>query len=57
MQTIIDRMVKNRVLLSSIENYIQYPVINHNEKEHVKECVCVYIYIERERERERRLSD
>ena len=52
MQTIIDRMVKNRVLLSSIENYIQYPVINHNEKEHVKECVCIYIYIERERERE-----
>ena len=53
MQTFIDRMVKNRVLLSSIENYIQYPVINHKGKEHVKECVYIYIYIYRERERER----
>ena len=31
----------NKVLLSSTENYIQYPVINHNGKEYIykkKEC-------------------
>jgi len=31
----------NKVLLYSIGNYIQYPVINHNGKEYEKE----YIYI------------
>ena len=52
-------MVNNRVLLSSIEKYIQYPVINNNVKEHVKEYIYVYIYIYIyiERERERELGD
>ena len=36
--------IKNKVLLYSTGNYIQYPVINHNRKEYEKECVCVYIY-------------
>ena len=31
----------NKVLLYSTENYIQYPVINHNRKEYEKE----YIYM------------
>ena len=35
---------------NSSGNYIQYSVINHNEKEYEKNvcvcvCVCVYIYI------------
>ena len=29
----------NKALLYSIGNYIQYPVINHDGKEHEKECV------------------
>ena len=29
----------NKVLLYSTENYIQYPVINHNRKEYEKECI------------------
>ena len=36
MQTIIYRMDKHKVLLYSTGNYIQYPVINHNGKEHEK---------------------
>ena len=28
-----------------LENYIQYPVINHNGKEYEKECIYIYIYI------------
>ena len=36
--------INNNVLLYSTENYIQYPVINHNGKEYEKECICVYIY-------------
>ena len=35
----------NKVLLFRTENYIQYPMINHNGKKHKKESVCVYIYI------------
>ena len=31
--------IKNKVLLYSTENYIQYLVINHNGKEHI----CMYI--------------
>ena len=31
--------INSKVLLYSTENYIQYPVINHNAKEHIKECV------------------
>ena len=33
--------IKNKVLLYSTGNYIQYPGINHNGKEY-KECVYVY---------------
>ena len=33
--------INNKVLLYSTENYIQYPVINHNGKYYEKE----YIYI------------
>ena len=33
--------INNKVLLYSIGNYIQYPVINHNGKEYKKE----YIYV------------
>ena len=44
MQTIIYRMdLKNKVLLYSTGNYIQYPVINHNGKEYEKECIHIYI--------------
>ena len=28
--------INNKVLLQSIENYIQYPVINHNGKAYIK---------------------
>ena len=37
----------NKVLLYSMGNYIQYPVLNHNGKENKKQCVymCIYIYI------------
>ena len=41
MQTITYRMIKNKVLLFSTGNYIQYPVIKHNGKEYEKE----YIYV------------
>ena len=34
--------VENRVLLYSTENYIQYPMINHNGKEYEKK---EYIYV------------
>ena len=33
--------INNKVPLYSTENYIQYPVINHNGKEYEKE----YIYV------------
>ena len=36
--------INNKVLLYSTENYIQYPVINHSEKEY-KKRMCIYIYI------------
>ena len=37
--------INNKVLLYSTENYIQYPIINHNGKEHFKkECVYIYMY-------------
>ena len=36
--------ITNKVLLYSTENYIQYPMINHNGKEYEnKECVYIYI--------------
>ena len=34
--------INNKVLLYSTGNYIQYPVINHNEKEYKKRTyICV----------------
>ena len=36
--------INNKVLLYSTGNYIQYPVINHNEK-NMKKNVYIYIYI------------
>ena len=35
--------VNNKVLLYSTENYIQYPMINHNEKEYTKKNVYICI--------------
>ena len=35
--------INSKVLLHSTENYIQYPVINHNGKEYIKK-ECVYTY-------------
>ena len=37
--------LNNKVLLYSTENYIQYPVINHNGKEYEKECVCMCVCV------------
>ena len=37
--------INNKVLLYSTENYIQYPVINHNGKEYEKEYIQLYIDI------------
>ena len=35
--------INNKVLLSSTENYIQYPRINHSGKEDFKkECIHMY---------------
>ena len=42
MQTIMYRMENNMVLLYSTGNYIQYPEINRDGKEYVKECTCMY---------------
>ena len=33
--------INNKVLLYSTENYIQYPVISHKEKNFFK---CIYMY-------------
>ena len=33
----------SRILPYRTWKYVQYPVINHNEKENVNECVCIYI--------------
>ena len=35
----------NKILLYNTKNYIQYLMINHDEKEIFKKDVCVYIYI------------
>ena len=35
--------INNKVLLYSTENYIQYPMINHNGKEYLKK-ECTYTY-------------
>ena len=34
--------INNKVLLYSTENYIQYPMVNHNGKEYLKR---MYIYV------------
>ena len=34
----------NKVLLYSIKNYIQYPVINHKGKEYEKEYTYIYLF-------------
>ena len=36
------KWISNKVLLYSTENYIQYPLINHNGKEYEK-TMCMYI--------------
>ena len=35
--------INNKVLLHGTGHYIQYPVINHNGKEHKKEYIHIYI--------------
>ena len=35
------RMENNKVLLYSIGNYVQYPVINYIGKEYEKEYLCI----------------
>ena len=37
--------INNKVLLYSTENYIQYPMINHNGKEYKKKNVYICIYM------------
>ena len=39
------KQINNKVLLYSTGNYIQYPVINHNEKESEKEYICIYMCV------------
>ena len=34
--------IKNKVILYSTGNYIQYPVINHNGKEYERERMTIY---------------
>ena len=34
--------INNKVLPYSTRNYIQYSEINHNGKEHKKECIYMY---------------
>lgn len=37
--------VSNKILLCSTGNYIQYPMLNHNGKEILKEYIYTYICI------------
>ena len=37
--------INNKVLLHSTENYVQYPMINHNGKEYKKKNVYICIYM------------
>ena len=37
--------INNKVLLYSTENYIQYPVINHNENKYFLKCIYMYVCI------------
>ena len=34
--------INNKVLLYSTENYIQYPMVNHNGKEYLKKRMYIY---------------
>ena len=34
--------INNKVLLYSAENYIHYPMINHNGKEYIKKSIYMY---------------
>ena len=45
MQTSIYSWINNKVLLYSTGNYIQYSLINHNEKEYEKEYVYTHTHI------------
>ena len=44
MQTIIQRMIKNKAMLYSTNSYIQYSLINHNGKECENKCLYIYVY-------------
>ena len=35
------RWISNKILLYSTRKYIQYPVIKHNGKEYLKECMLM----------------
>ena len=37
--------INNKALLYSTGNYIQIPVVNHNQKEYEKGCAYIYPYI------------
>ena len=37
------KWINNKVLLYSTGNYIQYPVINHNGKEKIKNFISVIV--------------
>ena len=37
------RKINNKVLLCSTGHYVQYPVIKHNGKEHIKKNVYIFI--------------
>ena len=43
MQTSINRMDKQQGPTVEHRDYIQYPLINHDGKEHEKEYTCMYI--------------
>ena len=37
--------IKNKVPLYSTGNYIQYPMINHNGKEYIKQCIYMCVCV------------
>ena len=39
--------INNKVSLYSTGNYIQYPMINHNGREYIKQCIymCVCMHV------------
>ena len=42
---LLSKMANNRIMLFTIEHYIQYPVINCNGKECKQACVCVCVCV------------